>query len=307
MKQKLDKINLRVLYELDRNCRTPLSDIGKVIRKTPQYVKYRVGRLKEEGVIKSISLLPTLPQGYFEVYVCISLQGMEIQQEQMLLDYLFKIPESYQVLYCDGSFSILVSLMIKDATFLQDFKTTLKAQFLGIREISFASIPRSSVFQKKYLIEHAPGEEVKIEKGEEASTFTKKVLLELSRDPMMPLLELAQHVGTSYDKIKYVFRKGTPYAGSRLLLSDALVKKTMVFVDFSGDTREFEHYASAHPNITQLDVLIGRYTHALYFESMAETELARVIKESLYRFKDSVQAHEKVTVLHTYKWRWLAP
>lgn len=306
MEQKLNKADARILYELDRDCRTPLSEIGKTIRKTPQYVKYRVDRMKEEGIIKGVTIIPSLPVDSFEVAAFIRLQGADITQEKMLLDYLFKLPETYQLYYCDGAFSVFATLIVQDTKTLQELKKTLFAEFAGVEAVQFYVVTSAQLFNKKYLIEGATSEVVKLAKQtKELSAFEERVLQELSRSPFESLLDIAEQLKVSYDKIKYLFKKGKPYAGTRLLVSDTVAKKVILLLDVKNMSDEIMTYALLHPHIVQVDELLGQYTLAMYFEALPETELSRVIKEFLYRFKDAIREHQKLEILHSYKYRWL--
>lgn len=51
MNKNLDKLDLEIIAELQKDCRTPLQDIAKRVGHPPSTVHYRVKRLEKEGII----------------------------------------------------------------------------------------------------------------------------------------------------------------------------------------------------------------------------------------------------------------
>ena len=50
-KNHLDKLDLEIIAELQKDCRTPLQDIARRVGHPPSTVHYRVKRLEKEGII----------------------------------------------------------------------------------------------------------------------------------------------------------------------------------------------------------------------------------------------------------------
>ncbi len=302
---KLDKIDLRILYELDRDCRAPFSAIGRLIRKSPQYVKYRVDRLKTEGVIQSVAVIPPLAAGTLEAYAFVKLKGSDITEEKMLLDFLFKLPETSRLNYCDGAFDIVATFLVKNYLRLEEIKSLL-AQFSNIDKIFFNAAVDAEIYIKKYLQQPFEAESVKLKRdGEELDELTRQTLFELQKNPFAALLEISNSLKVSYDRIKYLFKK-SPYLGSRLVLSNRVVKKAVLFIDAAKDLDKIRAHAAVNPFIVQMDVILGEYPIVLYFECLAQDEIHRYIKEFLYKFKDSIQGSFKLSITNTYKYWWLS-
>ena len=95
----MDKLDLRILSELDNNCRTPLSTIGKLISKSPQYVKYRFEKLINDKIIRNVSFIQNLTLNQTEIIAFISLKGTQIIEEQKLLDFIFKLSQRIYKLF----------------------------------------------------------------------------------------------------------------------------------------------------------------------------------------------------------------
>src|SRR3989338_1401825 len=48
---KIDKIDKRVLYELDKNCRISDNQLAKMVRRSREAVRHRIKKLQQEGII----------------------------------------------------------------------------------------------------------------------------------------------------------------------------------------------------------------------------------------------------------------
>lgn len=302
----LDKIDSRILYELDKDCRQPLSAIAKKIRKSPQYVKYRVERLKEEQIIQAVSVFAPFPPDTIETFAFITLRGSNVVEERLLLDFLFKLPETHRLYHSDGEFDIIITLMVKHHERLDEIKQTLMTNFLNIDRMYYHALVSSAVYTKKYLYDTLEINKITLEKSKEPMDFfSRSLLFELQKEPFASLLDISDDLHVSYDKIKYAFKTTRPYLGTRLVLSSKIVKKAILFIDAISDVEKIKEHAAAHPNITQADHILGEYTMAIFFESLATEEIHRIIKEFLYEFKDAIRSHTKLTIMNTYKYRWL--
>ncbi len=294
------------MYDLDKDCRQSFTRIGAAIRKSPQYVKFRVERLQREKVIQAVAIIPLLPANAVQVCCFIKLRGSEIVEEQTLLDFLFKMPESCCVHCCDGQYDILATFFVAEASRLQVIKETLMKQFSCIEELFFNSITANELYTKKYL--HSGEQDVLVLKRETGipDPFAARVLLELQKNPFGNLLELSKALHTTYDKIKYLFSKKTPYQGTRLVLSTRLVKKAVLFLDVIVDMDKIMGFARASPYIIQADSVLGSHGIALYFECLASEELHRYTKAFLCQFTASIRDHVKLNITATTKYRWLS-
>ena len=67
---KLDYFDRRTLFELDKNARISGTSIGKKIRKSKQFVDYRIKKLEENKILKGyITVIDYSKLGYLSVRV----------------------------------------------------------------------------------------------------------------------------------------------------------------------------------------------------------------------------------------------
>jgi DNA-binding Lrp family transcriptional regulator len=49
----LDKIDKKLLYQLDLNCRQSNAQIGRIIGVSKQVIEYRINKLQSQGIISN--------------------------------------------------------------------------------------------------------------------------------------------------------------------------------------------------------------------------------------------------------------
>ena len=52
MPYKLDRINRRILFELDKNCRISDNKLAKLVHRSRESVRHRINKLVKDGIIK---------------------------------------------------------------------------------------------------------------------------------------------------------------------------------------------------------------------------------------------------------------
>ncbi len=74
----MDKIDLKdrkILYELDKNARQTLSQIGKNVRLPKSVVAYRIKKLEETGIIKNFyTVINFYKLGYINLAIYVNYQ-----------------------------------------------------------------------------------------------------------------------------------------------------------------------------------------------------------------------------------------
>jgi DNA-binding Lrp family transcriptional regulator len=100
-KVKLDKTDLKILAELDKNCRTPTTKLSKLVMKSRQTVEYRINQLIKNGIITSFntSFNPhKMGRKIYKIYL--KLRNIPEEKEK-----LFTYLKSSGIVYWMGEFS----------------------------------------------------------------------------------------------------------------------------------------------------------------------------------------------------------
>ncbi|HNT61108.1 MAG TPA: winged helix-turn-helix transcriptional regulator, partial [Candidatus Bilamarchaeaceae archaeon] len=106
---KLDKKDFRILHELDYNARMGLKELGKKVGLSPQTAKYRLDRLRREGVIKgSMAVVDFHRLGFYTYRVYLRLQKATEKEEKVIVDYFVAHPKTIWVVGARGRWAMEV-------------------------------------------------------------------------------------------------------------------------------------------------------------------------------------------------------
>jgi DNA-binding Lrp family transcriptional regulator len=126
---KLDKVDRRILFELDKNCRTPSKKLAKIVHKSRQTVEYRVNNLIKNGIIASfqVSINPH-KMGYILYKVYLRLKNIPYEKEK-LLKYLKSSSIVYWLGECSGTWDLIFGVFAKNNYEFFEFKNDFISKF----------------------------------------------------------------------------------------------------------------------------------------------------------------------------------
>ncbi|MCX6749111.1 MAG: AsnC family transcriptional regulator [Candidatus Pacearchaeota archaeon] len=129
---KLDKADLKLLGELDKNCRIPSTKLAKKIGKSRQAVDYRINQLQSSGVITSFNAaINPHRMGYKAYKMYLKLKNIP-QEKEKLLKYLRNSPRMYWMGVCSGSWDLILSFFAKNDYEFYSIKNDLLSEFNSI-------------------------------------------------------------------------------------------------------------------------------------------------------------------------------
>lgn len=131
-KLRLDKVDQKILFELDKNCRIPSTQISKKVGKSRQAVDYRINNLLEKGIItKFQTSINPHKIGYKTYKIYINLKNIPEEKEK-LLKYLRKSGKVYWMGECSGSWDLIFAVFTKSDLEFFEFKNFLFSKFSRI-------------------------------------------------------------------------------------------------------------------------------------------------------------------------------
>jgi len=204
---KLDIKDKRILYELDINARQSYSQIAKKVKLSKEVVRYRIENLIKNNVIFGFLLIADsrkIGLTYNKVFV--SLQNVSEKEENELINYLIKNKKIAAVFKTDGKYNLFFSIISKDIEELNEILSNIENKFgKYFNEIIVNTILEGHYFCRDYLINKnterkAIGfglkkEEIKLD------DIDKKILILLSYNPRISLVEMSKKINLSSDGI----------------------------------------------------------------------------------------------------------
>ena len=128
-KIKLDKTDKKILAELDKNCRVPITRLAKLVRKSRQTVEYRINQLVKKGIITSFNTSFNPHKMGYKIYkIYLTLRNIP-EEKDKLFQYLKSSGIVYWMGECSGTWDLIFAFFTKsDYEFFQ-LKNELISKF----------------------------------------------------------------------------------------------------------------------------------------------------------------------------------
>lgn len=149
---RLDKADLKLLAELDRNCRIPSTQLAKKIGKSRQAVDYRINQLVKEGIITGFQAAINPHKIGYKLYkIYLKLRNLPTKKEE-LFSYLKKSGIVYWMGECSGSWDLIFGVFCKGDREFFNFKNEFMSRFSEIIiNVNGDSIVDTMQFPKMYF------------------------------------------------------------------------------------------------------------------------------------------------------------
>ncbi len=288
---KLDALDKKILFELDKNSRVPFSTLAQKLRQGRDRVEYRYERLIEEKLIRRcIASVDVYKLGLtlFKTYIRIEYRKPRVIE---FLNYLRNHPRIYWVAQCDGVWDIIFAIFAENA---EDFYrihseilssyNEIVLNFAAYTLVEYKCLSRS-YFHKSPWSQHRLGG-VPVRNPIDSIDF--HILKHLARDARMPVVELAERTDTTAAVIKYRIERLeklgiiTGYHLDLDLSKFGLqMFKVQLFVrDYQLGLREqFMEYCLNQPNIVYYIEQVGDCNIELELEVESYQDYALIMEE----------------------------
>ena len=318
----IDLKDRKILFELDRNCRQSLSQIGKEVGLAKSIVAYRIKRLINMGIIKNFYTVVDLyklgfiaPRFHF-VYQYVT---PEVQKE--IVDYFVNSKYSFIVVTTYGPFDLSVLLGIKDIRKMyqlwQDIQNRfgyyLEKQSLAfyINEIHLSPVYLLGEQKRKDHERH-----VKSISGNqeivELDPIELKILNAISGNAQIPLTDLAQTLKLSSRQIGYRIKKMKDLGVIESFRAEIDISKLgyqsyKVYIYL----REFRlrhqiiDYLITHPNLICIDTTTGESHLELEFHLENVDSLHKILQDVSEKFPNAIRNYQYCSVKKIHKWVYL--
>lgn len=301
---KLDVLDRRILYELDRDAFQSLAKIGKRLHVKRDVMHYRVKQLERQKIIlRYITIIDYSRLGLLIGGVYLKLQHDSPKMQQEILGYFKKEKRVWWVNSRDGNYDLGVGFWFKD---IEEFKTVqtelLKKYNFYFREIKTRIFSSFQQFPRRYLAE---GEEnaAPVEMGSKAKKITDgqddKILGILAGNARSTYVEIANALGMSAAQVHYRIRNlrsKKVILGARAVIDRAgmgyLWYKVDIYLDDYSAVGKICAFAAAHPNAVYQYDTVGGADVELEFEVRHEDELLRIIDSIKEKFSDAIRYTE---------------
>jgi len=304
---KLDLYDKKVLFELDKNARKSTSDIAKKIRKSKQFVDYRIKRLEYEEVLKGYTtVIDYSRMGYLSIRVYLKLHNITPEQQNALENELIKDKEVWWLVTLEGKWDISYATAVKNVLDFYDYWDKIVQKYRKhITKKSIVIYTHIRQYPKTYLIQtkemhHGTlvGASKDIEKYDEMDLRILKLIADKAR---MPLLEIAGKLKTSPQVIRNHIRKMEKSGiiqGYRALIDVSQMGyryyKAYINLLHNKRQKELETFCAQHPNILNVNRTIGGKDFEIELQAKSFSEFETIMNEIRTKFSGMIDDYEFV-------------
>ena len=317
---RLDQTDRAILYELDRDARSPLSRIAKKVHLSREAVLYRLRGYLRQGTLRGfLSVIDMGQFGFSHHKVFVRLHNIGKEKETQLISSLCANPHVTWVASCDGNYSLVFALKARSPKQLSDILQEINKNYwqcFMLQDIS--SIVEAHHYHRDYLIGKQGTTEREIQwisSGVSEKIDEKNLLIleQLSKNPRATSVEIAKVAGFSPDsvlnRIKQMEVGGVishytiwPNATQ---LNGAYYKVLLTLRSLDAkNERALLAYFRQHPNIVYVVSTIGQWQFEMDVEIESTEAFRELMRKFLEKFHDVISDYSALNVYNEYKYRF---
>jgi len=306
-KLKLDYYDMRILFELDKNARITGAEIGKKIRKSKQFVDYRIKNLENQGILKGyVAVIDYSKLGYQSIRVYFKFHNISPKEQEKLENELIKDKEVWWLVTLEGPWDVGYAMAVKNVLDFYDYWDKIMKKYRRyITKRSVVVYTHIKQYPKSYLIEEenkyegtVVGQSKQVKNIDE---FDLKLLKILSENGRAPLIKIAEKMKTSPQVIKGHMKgleKEGVIQGYRALIDISFLNyryyKSYINLINTDNLEELELFCKRNPNILNVNRTIGGKDFEIEMQVQTFEEFDKIMKSIRENFSGMIDEYEFV-------------
>ncbi len=314
---KLDLYDRKLLSELDKNAAQSLADLGRVLKRSKQFVSYRMEKLEQAGIINGYYAIVDMSKlGFFTFRVYLKLQQMTLQDRDALAEYARKhFKQIWTVVSMHGKWDIALFIGVKTITEFHMVWDGLLAQYKQrIKSYNVAVYAPIFNFNRKFLLPTTEQGIIRVYgagTAEPIDQLDKNIIEAYAVNVRQSASEIGRKLGINPELVRARIKnleQNKVIVGYRV---DFELKKLglagyRVDLQLTSTRRNKEllEFCSMHRNIYQMNKSIGGADFEIEVVVKDLPHLLQVIDEIRMKFKDVVNDAEWLgyTTIHVLKY-----
>jgi len=203
-----DSTDKLILFELLQNCRQPLAKIAKTVKLSQQKVHYRIKKLEEQKIIKKYTINLNYPKlGYSRHSLYLDLRSVNGKEVEKYLTHITSINEvsCCYMLHDVSEWKMYISVWTKTIERYDEIQTKVMTKFSKYIKnyVSFQSVRSYTYFERILNPEKKAICDIKGNpENVELKDTDWKIIQELRKNSIAPLIELSKKIGIDVNTIK---------------------------------------------------------------------------------------------------------
>lgn len=312
---KIDKLDRKIIAELDMNARIHISKLAKAVRSSREVIQYRIKTLTKKGVIAGTQTFfnPT-KLGYNLYRVLVRLDTLDKEILNSFQNYF--INNNYVMWFAKlgGKWDYIIEFFAKNANQFDNMLNKSINQFRKYIQIyDVFPILEINCYKRKYIYNNKKDISFSIlgeVKKEKLDKIDLKIINELKVNAQKTNTEIAQKLNLVRNTIKYRIEKLKDkgiISGFKLFYHPSILNyqsfkllMSMKNLD-QNDEKKFFFYAKENPNIIFAHKNLGKWNYEFEIECEDFKKLQEIIIDLRINFKSLILDYEIFPVLYDYK------
>ena len=315
-KIKLDKIDYKILAELDFNSRQPSSKISKKLKLSRNIVDYRIKQFQDKGVIMSFNAFidpAKFDQISWKVYI--RFQNLTPKKEKEMLLYLNEHPKVWWIIRCAGAFDLMFCVLAASIhDFYQDMLefNTLFSNYIIETELTSHIDPE--FYTRGYLGKDSinPSKPFLVKPIKMDFDYLDIKLLDLlGQNCRLPITEIAKKLHSTPRvvayKIKKLEKEGV-ITWYRIILDPSKLGREYykTLINFKGVTRQKEKqflgFCKSHPEIINTSKAAGPWDMEFECEVESYRRYNELMQEIRSTFPELIKQYRSLLIYEQLKY-----
>ncbi len=298
---KLDKQDRKLLYELDKRSNIPLNLLAKKLRKSKQFVLYRLKRLTDEKVITNFTAIVDMAKlGFFSFRVYFKMRQMTKEEGEAFVGFVKeKYSQVWTITSMHGKWDYALFLgvktimefheiwggiMLEFKEKIKNYNVTVYAPIYNFNRTFFLDTPEETVVRV-----YGDGAPIQFDE------LDWKIITEYAPNVRKSSLEIARKLRVTSDTIRARIKKlekkkiicGYKIGLDLTKLGYVSYRVDLELLSTKKNTQLFQ-FCKQHKNIYQVNKSIGGADFEIEVVVTDLQELLKIIDEIKVQFKDVI-------------------
>jgi Lrp/AsnC family transcriptional regulator, leucine-responsive regulatory protein len=211
----LDIKDRKLLYYLSLNARQSHTQLSRKVGLSKNGVKYRIERLKKEGVIKGFTIIPNIGSCGYDTFDILLKFNEDIYENEEIINYFKNHGLCINILALSGGWDLFVEIIVPNLSRMAAIVRDITSHFGEVLNkykvfyVASAPVKLGDALEDLYvdLNLEKPKPKRLIEKKQKLDIVDKKIMMILAKDSSLPLMSIARELNTTLDIVRYRMKR----------------------------------------------------------------------------------------------------
>lgn len=312
---KIDKIDKKILFELDKNSRRSVKEIAKKLKINRDTLAYRIKQLEKNSIIKNYyTLLDYSKLGYQLIRVYFKFQNTTKEIEEEITKYLVQSKSTLTIYKTEGDWDLVTCFLVKTLHDFYDTFKTFKEQYKKYIHTKDTAIMTQFVhYLRNYLVDPDKADTTTFTTGKsekiEIDETDFQILKLISDNAKIPLIELGNKLKMTSMAVHYRLKqleKNGIILSHKALIDYSRLNYEYYKIDFEiedlSKLKQLQQFAKNHPNIIYEDITVGGSDFEFDAELPNHEEFYNLIEEIKEKFPKLIRTYKYYKARKIYKY-----